>query len=114
MSIHPALFSSNRMDWCTPQDFFDRLDAEFHFVLDAAATARSAKCRKYYTPEMDGLKQSWDCGGLCFAIRLTEGKSVNGYTVQSLEARMAPPSWIEKALNRLYQLTDEEVKRKND
>lgn len=38
MSIHPALFSSNRMDWCTPQDFFDRLDAEFHFALDAART----------------------------------------------------------------------------
>ena len=65
MSIHPALFSSKRMDWCTPQDFFDRLDAEFHFALDAAATERSAKCRKYYTPETDGLKQSWDCGGGC-------------------------------------------------
>lgn len=79
MSIQPALFSSNRMDWCTPQDFFDRLDAEFHFVLDAAATERSAKCRKYYTPETDGLKQSWDCGGgLYFAIHLTEEASENG------------------------------------
>lgn len=66
MSIHPALFSSKRMDWCTPQDFFDRLDAEFHFALDAAATERSAKCRKYYTPETDGLKQSWDSGGAVF------------------------------------------------
>jgi hypothetical protein len=26
------------MDWCTPQDFFDRLNEEFGFVLDAAAT----------------------------------------------------------------------------
>ena len=41
---------------------------------------------------------------------VTEARNI----VQSLEARMAPPSWIEKALNRLYQLTDEEVKRKND
>ena len=66
MSMHPALFSSKRMDWCTPQDFFDRLDAEFHFVLDAAATDQSAKCRNYYTPETDGLKQSWNCGGAVF------------------------------------------------
>jgi len=66
MSIHPALFSSNRMDWCTPQDFFDRLDAEFHFVLDVAATGQSAKRRNYYTPEADGLKQSWNCGGAVF------------------------------------------------
>lgn len=64
--MNKALLSSQNTNWCTPQDFFDRLDAEFHFVLDAAATDKSAKCRKYYTPETDGLKQSWDCKGAVF------------------------------------------------
>lgn len=61
--MNAALLSSKNMNWCTPQDFFDRLDAEFHFVLDAAATEKSAKCAKFFTPETDGLAQSWDCGG---------------------------------------------------
>ena len=66
MSINKALFSSKNNCWCTPQDFFDVLNAEFHFVLDAAATKESAKCSKYYTPEDDGLSQSWNVGGTVF------------------------------------------------
>jgi phage N-6-adenine-methyltransferase len=53
-------FSSDRMDWGTPQDFFDRLNAEFHFTLDVCATAENAKCGSYFTPEVDGLKERWD------------------------------------------------------
>lgn len=41
--MNAALLSSKKMDYCTPQDFFDRLNDEFGFVLDAAATAKSAK-----------------------------------------------------------------------
>ena len=60
------MLSSKRTDWCTPQDFFDRLNAEFGFVLDAAATDKTAKCSNYYTPETNGISQSWDCGGAVF------------------------------------------------
>ena len=42
--MNSALLSSKKMDWCTPQDFFDRLNEEFGFVLDAAATDKTAKC----------------------------------------------------------------------
>ena len=61
--MNPALLSSKKMDYCTPQDFFDELDQEFHFVLDAAATEKSAKCRRYYTPAENGLEMPWSCGG---------------------------------------------------
>lgn len=61
-----ALLSSKNMCWCTPQEFFDKLDDEFHFVLDAAATEKTAKCTQYFTPETDGLSQSWNCGGAVF------------------------------------------------
>lgn len=53
------LLSSDRMDWATPQAFFDRLDAEFGFDLDVCATDRTAKCQHYYTPEDDGLAMPW-------------------------------------------------------
>ena len=64
--MNKALLSSKNMCWGTPQDFFDELDSEFHFVLDPAATDKTAKCSLYYTPETDGLSQSWDRGGAVF------------------------------------------------
>lgn len=64
--MNAALLSSKNMCWCTPQDFFDKLNAEFGFVLDPAATDKTAKCSLYYTPETDGLSQSWNCGGAVF------------------------------------------------
>ncbi|MCL1952750.1 MAG: phage N-6-adenine-methyltransferase [Oscillospiraceae bacterium] len=64
--MNDALFSSKNSQWCTPQAFFDALNAEFHFALDAAATAKTAKCAAYYTPENCGLANSWDKGGAVF------------------------------------------------
>lgn len=64
--MNKALLSSKNMCWCTPQDFFNTLNEEFHFVLDAAATPKSAKCPAFFTPEQDGLKQSWQVGGAVF------------------------------------------------
>ena len=66
--MNAALLSSKKMDYCTPKDFFDVLNREFGFTLDAAATARSAKCPAYYPPEPDGLKTPWNLargGGCC-------------------------------------------------
>ena len=61
--MNAALLSSKKMDYCTPKDFFDALNREFGFTLDAAATAKSAKCPAYYTPETDGLKSPGNLGG---------------------------------------------------
>ena len=59
-----VLFSSKTDLWETPQDFFDKLDEEFHFDLDVCALPENAKCNKYFTPEQDGLKQEWN--GVCW------------------------------------------------
>lgn len=55
-----VMFSSKSETWETPQDFFDKLNEEFHFTLDACATSENAKCEKFYSPEIDGLSQPWD------------------------------------------------------
>lgn len=86
--MNEALLSSKNMNWCTPQDFFDKLNEEFSFTLDAAATDKSAKCEKYYTPETDGLKSPWNCGGvLYFAIRLTAAVLVFGWKKHTTKRR---------------------------
>ena len=54
-----ALYSSRSELWETPQEFFDKLNAEFHFDLDACALPENAKCERFYTPEDDALKQPW-------------------------------------------------------
>lgn len=64
--MNSALLSSKSMIWGTPPELFERLDAEYHFVLDPAATKETAKCRLYYTPDDDGLRQNWNCGGAVF------------------------------------------------
>lgn len=52
-------FSSATGEWPTPQDFFDKVNAEFGFTLDVCATAANAKCRAYFTKEEDGLARDW-------------------------------------------------------
>lgn len=64
--MNKALLSSKKMDWRTPQALFDKLNEEFHFVLDAAATRENAKCSLYFTPEMDGLSRVWGGLGVVF------------------------------------------------
>lgn len=54
-----ALFTTGNNCWETPQELFDELDAEFHFTLDPCAEPRTAKCKKFYTKEDDGLAQDW-------------------------------------------------------
>ena len=54
-----VMFSSKKEDWETPQDFFDKLNEEFHFTLDAAALLENAKCANYFAKEQDGLAKSW-------------------------------------------------------
>ena len=61
MAVH---FSSADQTWETTQNFFDKLNEEFCFLLDSCATRETAKCATYFTPEDDGLRQDWHnyCG----------------------------------------------------
>ena len=54
------LVSTGKDDWETPFEFFQELDKEFHFTLDPCCTEETAKCKKFYTEQEDGLLQSWE------------------------------------------------------
>ena len=54
-----VMFSSATDNWSTPQDFFDKLNDEFHFTLDVCADETNHKCEHYYTKEIDGLSRPW-------------------------------------------------------
>lgn len=74
--LSKALFSSTKEDWATPQDFFDKLDEEFHFDLDPCADAENAKCKEYFTKEENGLLKDW--GGASRLLQSTIRPNING------------------------------------
>ena len=57
--MNKSLFSSKSVLWETPQVLFDALNATYSFTTDACAIKSNAKCKHFYAPEMDGLKQQW-------------------------------------------------------
>lgn len=49
-----------KVDYPTPQEWFDYLDLEFGFTLDPCCAHGTAKCAKHYTEAEDGLSKSWE------------------------------------------------------
>lgn len=57
--VDKAMFSSENDNWETPAWLFNILDQWFNFTLDACATEQNAKVAHFFSPEQDGLAQSW-------------------------------------------------------
>jgi len=79
-------FSSRRNSWETPQYLFDKLNEEFHFELDVCATSENAKCKKYYSPAEDGLKQEWK--GICW-MNPPYGREIEKWLRKAHESALA-------------------------
>lgn len=90
--MHDALLSSKKMDWCTPQDFFDKLDAEFHFTLDAASSDKNAKCKKHFTILDDGLSQDW--GGNVVFCNPPYGKHIQHWVQKAYYESLKPNTTV--------------------
>lgn len=72
------MFSSKNMNWCTPQKFFEELDKEFYFVLDVAATDKSAKCENILHQKMMDYLKVGILEDLYFVIHHMEEKLESG------------------------------------
>ena len=97
-----GLYSSLRSDWETPDDLFDALDAEFHFVLDVCADEANRKCETYFAEWDDGLLQDWR--GTCWMnppygrqigkwMRKAHESSLGGATVVCLVPARTDSEW---------------------
>jgi site-specific DNA-methyltransferase (adenine-specific) len=58
-------FSSKSNEWETPDGFYNRLDARFHFTLDAASTVDNKKCENHFTFHDNALEKDWS-GNIVF------------------------------------------------
>ncbi len=52
-----GMMSAVRTDWATPQTLYRMLDREFHFQLDACASAATATCEQWFGA--DALSLDW-------------------------------------------------------
>lgn len=79
-------------EWETPQEFFDKLDEEFHFDLDPCATDENHKCAAYFTKDLDGLKQSW--GGRRVFCNPPYGREIKKWVKKSAEEAEKPDTLV--------------------
>jgi len=86
------MFSNINNAWCTPQDFFDKLNKEFNFTLDPCATKKSAKCKKFYTAVEDGLKQDW--GGQVVFCNPPYGRQIGKWVEKCFEEGQKPNTTV--------------------
>lgn len=85
MPINQGMMSSNTDMWATPQDFFNKLNAEFNFQCDVCAVDDNAKCDKYYSPEEDGLQQEWK--GVCW-MNPPYGRAIGKWVKKAYESSL--------------------------
>ena len=86
--MNPVHFSSKSDEWGTPQWLFDLLDSEFGFTLDVCAVAQNAKCRRYFSPAVDGLKQVWPAGEVIWC-NPPYGRDTRSWMVKACESAAA-------------------------
>jgi site-specific DNA-methyltransferase (adenine-specific) len=85
----PFIQAAKSQEWSTPAWLFSMLDKEFNFEIDAMATAGNAKCRKYWTPEMDAFKQDWK-GKRIFCNPPWEVETLSKAVEMATNARFTP------------------------
>lgn len=63
MIVNTQLAQSKGCDqkdrWETPDELFQKLDYMYHFTLDPCAEPHTAKCKRFYTEQDNGLTKSW-------------------------------------------------------
>jgi phage N-6-adenine-methyltransferase len=106
------LLAGGSDDYETPQEIFDRLNQEFSFSLDAAATAQNAKCLRYFTREIDGLSQNWESNAVWLNppfrdIRLWLTKARDASQCGATVVVLCPLSALVRPWDIYYAVADE-------
>lgn len=87
-----ACMSSKTDNWATPQDFFDKLNKEFHFTLDPCADNENHKCDLFFTREQNGLNQDW--GGHTVFCNPPYGREIADWVKYAYEQSQKPDTTV--------------------
>ena len=105
-----ALFAHGNTEWETPDEFFDIVNKAFKFDIDVCATAENTKCKRYFSPQDDGLTQEWRGTIWCnppygrsvekWVSRARDSCMVNDATVVMLLPARTDTKWIHEYVFR--------------
>lgn len=68
--------SNDKSEWCTPMNLYEKLDAEFHFDLDAAATFENRLTNAFFDKESDALTKDWGGKGSSIFLNPPYGRGI--------------------------------------
>ena len=113
--MNRVLFSSQSIMWETPKAFFDSLNAKYCFTTDVCAVKGNTKCRHFYSPQEDGLKQAWK--GRCWMnppygrnetgkwVEKAYKESLNGCLVVALLPARTDTRWFHQFIYKQVNVT---------
>ena len=73
-----AMFSSKTDLWATPQAFFNQMD-------DTCAIPENAKCKRFFSSQIDGLSQDW--GGSIAWCNPPYGREIGKWVRKAAESK---------------------------
>jgi len=115
MATNISMKTTDRKDWATPQWLYDKLDKEFHFTIDLAATAENTKHGRYYSPEVDSLSMDWNHKiGFCnppygreLKARVKKGAEIITGTIVMLLPARTDTRWFHDYIYETHQYNTE-------
>jgi phage N-6-adenine-methyltransferase len=113
--MNPVHYRSKTDDWSTPAWFYDQIHSECSPTLDVCAVASNAKCERYFSPEVDGLKQEWPAGEVCWMnppygreigrwVEKAYRSSLLGVTVVSLLPARTDTVWWHRFVTKAFEI----------
>lgn len=81
--MNPGMYTQTSIEWATPPELFKMLDDVHHFTLDVCANKKNHKCEKFFSPEQDGLAQSW-AGHTCW-MNPPYGRTIGKWIKKAVE-----------------------------
>lgn len=92
--LNKGLFSSDKDDWETPQQLFNKLNEKYHFVIDLAASVENAKLPRYFTTADDALSQDWSQINGSMFLNPPYGRHINAWVRKAYETSLLTTSAI--------------------
>lgn len=91
MKQNLSLITDN-YNWDTPNDLYEKLNAEFHFTLDPCSTEKNHKTELWFSKEQDGLQQNW--GGQRVFCNPPYGRQVGKWVKKAYEESLKPETIV--------------------
>lgn len=87
-----AALTSDNMEWETPPELYEAVDAIWHFDLDPCASDENHLCEDYFTADDDGLTKDW--GGRRVFCNPPYGRAIGKWVEKAAKESIKPSTVV--------------------